>query len=148
VCKGVIALDILSMITDKNDKIAYENTKMIAKESELSDKYYEYLNDFSKLLKSEKSHIRIRAFILCASQSRWDHKGKIKEILPDMVLLFCDDKPTVVRQCLNAVKEIIAYRKELTNIILDGINQIELSKYNDSMRPLIEKDIFEVLKLI
>jgi len=65
-----------------------------------------------------------------------------------MTKLFGDDKPTIVRQCLNAVKEIAVYRPELHEAIKNEIKKIDISVYKESMSLLIKKDIDSVLDLI
>lgn len=139
---------ILIDITDKDDKKAYAKTKEIAAASEFSPEYYPYLEVFASLLADKKSYIRIRAFILCCSQARWDDGGKIQILLPQMMTLFHDPKPTVVRQCLNAVKEVIVFRPELNCRIKEELVKIDPSKYKDSVAPLIQKDIKEVYELL
>ena len=141
-------IELTNMLQDKDDSNAFAKTKEIASESELSDKYYSCIKDFATLLNSEKSYIRTRAFILICSQARWDVKGSIKGILPSMLELFHDPKPTVVRQCLNAIQEVIAFRPELCGAINAELKKIDLSAYKDSMSPLIQKDISEVQNLI
>lgn len=140
--------DLINELTDNDDKKAYSRTKEIAAESEMSPKYYSYLDTFASLLKDEKSYIRTRAFILCCSQARWDEKGKLKQILPDMMKLFHDTKPTIIRQCLNAAKEIVAFRPELREYINEELDKIDFSCYKESMANLIRNDIFELRELI
>ena len=139
---------LLKILQDKDDAKAYAKTRLVAAASEFSDEYYSLIYDFAKLLKSEKSYIRTRAFILCCSQARWDDKGAIEVILPDMMMLLHDQKPTVVRQCLNAIQEVIVFRPELSGRIGEELSKIDLSLYKDSMAPLIKKDIEEVRELI
>ena len=140
--------DIIKELTDKDDKKAYARTKEIAAESELSSKYYSCMDLFASLLKNENSYIRTRAFILCCSQARWDNESKFEKLLPQLLTLFHDKKPTVVRQCLNAVKEVIVFKPELSDAINEELNQIDLSVYKDSMVSLVVKDINELRKLI
>lgn len=135
-------------LTDKDDSFAYAKTKEVASASEASPEYYPLLDDFASLLDDKKSYVRTRAFILCCCQARWDNEGKLSEIFPKMINLLHDDKPTVVRQCLNAVKEIIVFRPELRNMVRNEISSIDLSKYKDSMVPLLMKDIGEVSELL
>lgn len=139
--------DIIKEITQSDDKAAYTKTKEIAAASKLSREYYSYLDDFASLLNNEKSYIRTRAFILCCSQARWDD-GKIKNILPSMFELFNDSKPTVVRQCLSAIREVVVYCPELCPQILKSVKNIDLKRYKDSMVPLIKKDIESLIELI
>lgn len=138
--------DILEKLTDKNDKAAYEYAKLVASESAGSDKYYGYLQDFASLLDDESSYVRTRGFILCCSQARWDREGKLKELLPRMLVLLNDKKPTVVRQCLKALLEVAMFHPELNEELRRGIAGIDLLRYKDSMAPLIKKDIEEVRK--
>lgn len=57
-----------------------------------------------------------------------------------MLTLLHDVKPTVVRQCLHALHEVLLYRPELSEIINEEIKSIDLSGYKDSMATLIQKD--------
>lgn len=139
---------ILAFLTDKDDRAAYEFTKQLAAASEFSPENYGHFDEFASLLSNEKSYVRTRAFILCCSQARWDTEGRIKKILPEMLPLLNDPKPTVSRQCLNAIKEVVVFRPELAEEIRKGLSEIDLSQYKDSMFPLIQKDIAEVVELL
>ena len=139
---------IIKELTNKDDKKAYARTKEIAAASELSPKYYASLEIFASLLDDNKSYIRTRAFILCCSQARWDDEGKLKQLLPLLMALFHDAKPTVVRQCLNAAKEIVVFRPELSETINAELDQIDLTCYRDSMVGLIRADIAALKEVI
>lgn len=141
-------MNITSLITDADDKTAYENTKKIVSESEFTDKYYKNLAEFAALLDNKKSYIRTRALILCCSQARWDNDGIIAKYLPQMLKLLHDEKSTVVRQSLNALKEVVVFRPELSETIEYELGKIDISGYKDSMIPLIRKDIAELRELI
>lgn len=136
------------MLQDKNDDVAYATAKRIAAESEFSDKYYKYIPEFVKLLDHKKSYVRIRALILCCSQARWDDEGIIAKHLPQMLQLIHDEKPTVVRQSLNALKEVVAFRPELGETIAAELRKLDISGYKDSMIGLIQKDVNELKELI
>ena len=142
-----IRLSIIK-IQDKKDDVAYAETKRIAAESESSDKFYKYIPEFAKLLGHKKSYVRIRALILCCSQARWDNAGIIAKYLPQILPLIHDEKPTVVRQSLNALKEVVEFRPELCEMIEYELGKIDISGYKDSMIPLIKKDIAELRELI
>ena len=136
----------LAIIQDSNDDLAYSETKKIIEESKTSDKYYEYIDKLSILLDHKKSYIRTRAFMIICAQSRWDKDNKIKSLLPQLLKFYHDEKPTVVRQSLNASKEILLYLPALSKSIKQELDSIDLSAYKDSMAPLIEKDIEELKK--
>ena len=136
------------MLQDKNNDVAYATAKRIAAESEFSDKYYRYIPEFVELLDHKKSYVRIRALILCCSQARWDNEGIIAKYFPQMLHIIHDEKPTVVRQSLNALKEVVVFRPELSEAILAELGKMEISKYKDSMISLIQKDVDELKDLI
>lgn len=141
-------MHFLDLLQDKNDEVAYTTAKRIAAESELSDKYYKYIPEFAKLLNHQKSYLRTRAMILCCSQARWDNEGVIAKYLPQMLKLVHDEKPTVVRQSLNALKEIVAFRPELCEAIAMELKNMNISGYKDSMIGLIQKDVTELKELM
>jgi len=59
-----------------------------------------------------------------------------------------DPKPTVVRQCLASLHEVVLYLPDMTDDIVAAVKGIDLSKYKDSMTPLIKKDAAELLEII
>ena len=65
-----------------------------------------------------------------------------------MIPLLNDPKPTVVRQCLASLHEVVLYLPEMTNDIVAAVSEIDLSQYKDSMSPLIKKDAAELMKII
>ena len=69
-------------------------------------------------------------------------------MLPALMALFHDAKPTVVRQCLNAAKEIVVFRPELSETINAELNRIDIDGYNDSIVELIRADIASLKELI
>ena len=139
---------LLDMLLNDNDEIAYKTTKEIAAESEFSDTYYKYIPEFVEFLNHKKSYVRIRALILCCSQARWDNEGIIAKYLPQILQLIRDEKPTVVRQSLNALQEVVVFRPELCEAILVELEKMEITKYKDSMIGLIQKDVEELKDLI
>lgn len=140
--------EILQKLTDINDKQAYEYAKKICAESAISDKYLDMIPEFSNMLDAKSSFVRTRFFIFICSQSRWANNNEIKDVFDKMKPLLNDSKPTVVRQCLNALKEVIVFRPEMNNIIKKAISKIDLSIYKDSMIKLIKEDIDELNNLL
>ena len=140
--------DIITLLKDPDDKKAYAFFKEIKKESEESNVHYPELESFAELIGDDSSYVRTRGFSLCCAQARWDEEGKLQKYLPQLLVMLRDDRPTAVRQCIKALYEVAEYRSDLWNMIESGLSGIELSKYSDSMRPLIEKDRDGLLKKI
>lgn len=139
---------ILDALQDKDNNKACAFAKELEVKSAASNMYYSYFDDFVSLLPAKSSYVRIRGFILCCAQARWDDEGKIQNALPKMLLLLHDEKPIVVRQCLQALHEVVLFKPELSEQIKNEITSIDISKYKDSMSPLIQKDINDLLKMI
>lgn len=140
--------DIIDALQDKDDKKAYALSKKIGAKSAASDEYYSYFDEFAGVLIAKSSYVRTRGFALCCAQARWDESGKLKSALSAMLALLHDEKPTVVRQCLGALHEVVLYRPELCKEIKKEVETIDLSKYKDSMSPLIKKDMDALLKMM
>lgn len=139
---------LIKDITDKDDNVAYKNFRLSLSETLESNIYYKDIDELRLLLDNPKSYIRIRAFGLICFLSRWDVDSKINDMIYDLLKLLFDEKPTVVRQCLSYIKELIVYKEELKDIIKKEILKIDINIYKDSMKPLIEKDKNEVLYLL
>lgn len=140
--------NIYKKLTDKDDKAAYEYAKSINIESSKTNKYLMEIPTFVSMLEDKSSYIRARGFMLICSQARWANNNQIKDVFDKMCPLLIDQKPTVVRQCLKALHEVILFRPEMAEDIKEAISKINLSIYKDSMSPLIKKDIDELTKMI
>ena len=139
--------EIIQKLTDKDDKQAYEYAKQIGIESAKTNKYVDMIPDFASMLQDNNSFVRTRFFILICNQARWANNKQIEDVYDQMKTLLNDPKPTVVRQCLNALHEVVLFRPEMCDAIIKTLSKIDFSIYKDSMAPLIKKDIDELMKL-
>ena len=140
--------EIILKLRDKDDKAAYEYSKLLGAESAQSDKYLPMIPQFADMLEDKSSYVRARGFILICNQARWAKDGQIADVFDRMRVLLYDSKPIVVRQCLLALHEVVLYRSEMAEMIIDAVNHIDVSKYKESMSPLIKKDIDELMKVL
>ena len=70
-------------------------------------------------------------------------------MIPDAYLAHITDaKPITARQCVKALAQVGVAKPQYIPIILSALYTADLSKYKDSMRPLIEKDILRVVRLL
>ena len=141
-------IEMLEALQDRDDKIAYALSKEIRETSSVSDAYYSYFEDFASLLTAKSSYVRSRGFLLCCAQARWDTEGKLETSLPTMVTLLYDEKPTVVRQCLAALHGVVLFRPELSGKLCEAVKKIDLTRYQNTMAPLIKKDVDALLKAL
>lgn len=100
------------------------------------------------MLTNEKSFIRVRGFRLISKNAKWDKENKINQAIDQILQELEDEKGTAVRQCLEALKEIIVNKKELTPIIKEKLCGLNYLNYKDTMQELLWKDIEELLNFI
>ena len=78
-------------------------------------------------------------------QARWDENGVIDRHLGRALAILEDEKPTAVRQALAALLDVVPYKRTLWPVIRGRLEAMDLSRYKDSMSPLIQKDIQTLL---
>ena len=135
----------IKILTGKDTVRGCRYFEELSKESSKSDKYYEMTDELYPLLKSENAYVRIRSFSLMCFQARWDKDNKLDKYIDEMLKLLIDDKPIVVRKCIEALHELLIY-KDYSSKVEKALSSVDLSKYKDSMKPLIQKDIAELKK--
>ncbi|MPN61798.1 hypothetical protein SDC9_209542 [bioreactor metagenome] len=71
---------------------------------------------------------------------------KIDEIIEFYLKHITDDKPITARHCIKALPSIAKYKPDLKLDIENALYKADPTKFNESMRPLVEKDIQKALK--
>ena len=107
---------------------------------------YEFFDDIKKMLLDEKSYIKMRGFRIICKLSKWDKDNKINNIIDILLQVLDDEKPTIVRQCLSSLNNLLLYKIDLSEKVENKLKKLDLSKYKDTMKPLIKKDIDFILK--
>lgn len=139
---------MLAALTGKNDKYACELKGKIIQESRESEEWYDYFQDFVPLLRHPKSLVRNRALTILASNAQWDTENRFDQLLSEYLSHITDEKPITARVCIQTLPELAQAKPQYIPAILRALEEAELSKYKDSMRPLIEKDIQEVKRIL
>ena len=78
----------------------------------------------------------------------WYVDNHFDAILDDYLAHITDEKPISARQCIKALAQVGLAKPQYIPKILLCLKNADLSKYKDSMRPLIEKDITETEKVL
>lgn len=138
----------IEQLQDKDVAKAYENLKQLEEIATQGNQLYPYFDEFLTMLESEKYVIRVRGFRLLCKQARWDVDHKINNSIQLILDKLEDEKPTAVRQYLQAMQEIVTYKKELHEKIKQKLLQINILSYKETMQGLIEKDIEQIMKQI
>lgn len=140
--------EIITKLTSKDDKYACAFADTIISESQKSDKWYEHFYAFASLLECPKSLVRNRALNILAANAKWDNENRFDRILDDFLSHITDEKPITARQCITALKQLGQAKPEYIPKIISCLHCADLSKYKDSMRPLIERDMAETEKAL
>lgn len=139
-------LDMIAMLTSKDDRCACAYAEKIISESRETDEWYGCFDEFAALLSHPKSLVRNRALYILAANAQWDEENRFGSILEEYLSHVTDEKPITARQCIKALAEIGQAKPQLVPEILSALCGADLSQYKESMRPLLEKDIQETIK--
>ena len=139
-------VDCIARLTGKDAKDAYAFTQQIVEESRVSDTWYPCFDRFAELLRHKNSLVCNRAIAILAANARWDREGKFDALLDEFLSHVTDVKPITARQCVAALPEVAKAKPELIPRIRVALEQADLSKYPDSMQPLVLKDIVAALQ--
>ena len=139
---------LMSMLTAKDTKQAYGALLELEHLSEESDDLYPYTERFAEMAGDRAWAVRCRGFRLFCKQVRWDEAGVIDRNLDRALTILEDEKPPAVRQALAALLDVVPYKRELWLAVRQRVEAMDLSRYKDSMAPLIEKDIQRLLEVM
>ena len=140
--------NIAAKLTGKDDQYACALADKIISESLETDEWYEYFDEFALLLDHPKSLVRNRAMHILAANAQWDAENRFDAILSDFLTHITDEKPITARQCVKALAQVGLAKPQYIPRIVSALRCADLSKYKDSMRPLIEKDILETERIL
>ena len=140
--------DIVAKLTAKDDKYACAIADKIISESQDTDEWYEYFDEFASLLNHPKSLVRNRVMYILAANAQWDNENRFDAIISDYLEHVTDEKPITARQCIKALAQVGVAKPQYIPRILSCLYEADLSKYKDSMRPLIKKDIAETEEIL
>ena len=140
--------ETFELLFDKKNIVAYRALQDLQRESEETDCVYAYMDRLSDMLENDNSYIRTRGLTLLAYNARWDRDNKIDEIIDGYLKHITDVKPITARQCIKLLPMIAKDKPELRNDICSALERADISFYDDSMQPLVYKDIQKALKEI
>ncbi|MBE6988248.1 MAG: SufBD protein [Ruminococcaceae bacterium] len=140
--------NIIAQLTSKDTMAARDFAEMILCESQFSDKWYKYFDTFASLLNHPNSYVRNRIFYIIAQNVQWDTDDKFDDIFDGFLSHITDEKPITARQCIKALGELGAHKHKYVPRIIEAFHNADLSKYKDSMLPLIKNDMYETEDLL
>lgn len=136
---------LVMRLDSTEDKIRYPAFLLLRERSVISPDLYPFWGVLDAKLSSTNSYHRSIGAMLISSNARHDSAGKMNETLPRYLALLNDPKPITLRQCAQALPEILRVKPELAYEIGRAIMQVDLMNIRVTMRKLVLNDLFESL---
>jgi len=140
--------ELVSDLYLKDANAAYSALKQLLSECEQNEEVYDFFEKFAEMIGDKNSYIRTRGLLLVSACAKWDSENKINEIIGDFLEHVTDEKPITARQCIQVIPNIVYYKPELKEEVISVLKKADVSKYKESMAPLIIKDINSVMEQI
>lgn len=132
---------LLDLLTSRDNSQAYRALKALEEMSAESNCLYSHMDEFIAMTGSSNSYIRTRGLVLIARNAKWDVGGKIDRAIDEYLEHVTDEKPICARQCIKLLPLIAEVKPALTPKIVSAPRDANITRYPDSMRPLVQKDI-------
>ena len=123
---------IIAKLTVKDDKYACTLADKIISESQKTEEWYEYFDDFASLLDHPKSLVRNRVLYILAANAQWDEDNHFDAILDEYLTHVTDEKPITARQCIKALAQVGSAKPQYIPKILSCLKNADLSKFKQN----------------
>lgn len=111
--------------------------------------FYSWWQDFTGLLDHANSYRRDYGLILLAHLTRIDVKDRFSPIFGEYLGLLRDRKFMTAHCCLKNLKEIVKYRPDLVQPVLDELNQLtKESPFSIDQTGLLGFEILEIIEQV
>lgn len=98
--------NVTEKLTFKDDKYACAFAEKIISESQKTEEWYEYFDEFASLLDYPKSLVRNRVLHILAVNAQWDEENRFDDVISDYLTHITDEKPITARQCVKALAQV------------------------------------------
>jgi len=139
---------LVARLDSAEDKIRYPAFLLLRARSVIANDLYPFWDVLDGKLASENSYQRSLGAMLLAANARHDAADRMRKTLPRYLTLLTDPKPITVRQCAQALPEILAAKPELAEKIASAIMEVNLLSFKDTMRKLILVDFLDALVFV
>lgn len=139
---------LVDLLSEKDDKIRYNALLLLQSRSSFSPDVYPFWDTFIEKLSNDNSYQRSIGVMLISENVRWDSENRIDRAIDKYLEILNDEKPITVRQCIQALKSIIYYKKHLHKKISEALMSIDISAVKETMRKTTLIDILNILAQI
>lgn len=139
---------LVELLSEKDDKIRYNALQLLQSRSPFSPDVYPYWDIFVEKLSNDNSYQRSIGVMLISENVRWDSENRTDKAIDKYLDILNYDKPITVRQCIQALTKIVAYKKHLHKKISESLMSINISAVKETMRKTTLVDILTILAQI
>ena len=139
---------LFERLDSAEDRIRYPAFLLLQARAATNNDVYPYWDQLEAKLSQQNSYQRSIGAMLLAANAKHDHAGKMRGTLAQYLTLLHDPKPITVRQCAQALPEILRAKPELAGEIAQTLLEVDPMEYKDTMRKLIVTDMIEALLLV
>lgn len=139
---------LVDWLAVKDDMLRYHSFLLLKHRSEAYGDVYPYWDIFCEKLGSSNSYQRSLGVMLIAANAKWDAENKMDTVIDKYLAVLGDEKPITVRQCIQALADIVPYKQHLLEKIAGSLTALKLDTVKETMRKSILADILTVLAMI
>lgn len=139
---------LISMLTEKDDKIRYNAFLLLQTFSKESPFVYDHWGVLEEKLTSDNSYQRSIGVMLLAENVRWDKQNHFSKAIDKYLGCCNDEKFITARQAIQGLQTIVKTNGKYNQEIKQGLAKLELSQYKENQQSLLNRDITSVLKEI
>ena len=136
---------LVQWLSEKNDKIRYPAFLLLQARSLINADVYPFWHVFVGKLKDANSFQRNIGLSLIACNAAWADKMEMDAVIDGYPRLTEDEKPITIRQCIQSLRYIVPYHRQLHEKISRKLMSIDLSTISETMRKFVLFDITDIL---
>jgi len=139
---------LTDLLAEKDDELRYRAFLVLRARSKNHDDVYPYMDLFRAKLNSGNSYQRSIGLMLISANAKWAPEEEMKKLIDAYLAGLGDEKPITVRQCVQALEEIVPYHEALREKIADRLMSVEIASFRPTMQKLVLLDILNILILL
>jgi hypothetical protein len=135
---------LVEWLNEKDDNFRYKSFLLLQARSQIKEDVYPYWDVFVAKLENSNSYQRSLGLMLIAENARWASEAKFQPVVERYLACCNDEKPVIVRQCIQGITKIVPYQTSSLGAITDKLLSIDLASRKDTQRKLLLTDILTV----
>jgi hypothetical protein len=139
---------LVQALASSDDAVRYPAFLLLSERALQTDDVYPYFEIFQNKLKSENAFQRGIGLSMCARNARWDEAGKWDHMIDEYLACIRDEKPMVVRLCIQNLVWILPCKKKFSKKIAEALMAFPVGSLKETQRKLVLTDILRILKEI